>query len=92
MKRLQVFSALAICFAIASSAHCQSHDPRAEKWARSVTIYRDTYGVPHIFGKTDASCVFGLMYAQAEDNFTQLEDDYIRALGRASEIHGERNL
>src|ERR1035441_8483836 len=37
--------------------------------ARSVTIYRDTYGVPHIFGPTDASCVFGYAYAQAEENF-----------------------
>ncbi len=56
-----------------------------EALARWVTIYRDTYGVPHIYGPTDASVVFGLMYAQAEDNFAQLEDDYIRALGRAAE-------
>ena len=49
-------------------------DARAEKIARSVTIYRDTYGVPHIFGPTDASCVFGYIYAQAEDNFWQIED------------------
>src|SRR5437667_2411746 len=54
--------------------------------AKSVTIYRDTYGVPHIYGKTDASVVFGLMYAQAEDNFWQVEEDYIRALGRAAEV------
>ena len=60
--------------------------------ARSVTIYRDTYGVPHIFGATDASCVFGYAYAQAEDNFWQIEDSYLRALGRASEIYGERTL
>jgi acyl-homoserine lactone acylase PvdQ len=57
-----------------------------------VTIYRDTYGVPHIYGKTDASVVFGLMYAQAEDNFWQLEEDYIRALGRAAEVDGPRGL
>src|SRR5262245_56607203 len=60
--------------------------------AKSVTIYRDTYGVPHIFGKTDASIVFGLMYAQAEDNFWQLEQDYIRALGRAAELEGTPGL
>jgi acyl-homoserine-lactone acylase len=60
--------------------------------ARSVTIYRDTYGVPHVFGPTDASCVFGYAYAQAEDNFWQIEDSYIRALGRASEIYGEKTL
>lgn len=59
---------------------------------RSVTIYRDTYGVPHIFGATDASAVFGLAWAQAEDNFEQVEDNFIRALGRASEVHGEKAL
>src|SRR5262249_35793229 len=62
------------------------------KIARTVTIYRDAYGVPHIYAPTDAACVFGLMYAQAEDNFWQLEDDYIRALGRAAEVYGERML
>src|SRR5215470_2648382 len=64
----------------------------ASEMARQVTIYRDTYGVPHIYAPTDAACVFGLMYAQAEDNFWQLENDYIGVLGRAAEIHGERRL
>ena len=56
--------------------------------AQSVTIYRDTYGVPHIYGKTDAAVIFGLMYAQAEDNFWQLEQDYARTIGRAAELDG----
>src|ERR1039457_5501174 len=60
--------------------------------AKSVTIYRDTYGVPHIYGPTDASCVFGYAYAQAEDNFWQIEDSYIRSLGRASEVYGEKTV
>ena len=67
-------------------------DSNLKKIARSVTMYRDTYGVPHIFGPTDASCVFGYAYAQAEDNFWQIEDNYLRSLGRASEIYGERTL
>src|SRR5713101_7415637 len=66
--------------------------PAPETVARSVTIYRDTYGVPHIFGPTDASCVFAYAYAQAEDNFWQIEDSYFRSLGRASEVYGERTL
>src|SRR5580700_9231195 len=60
--------------------------------SHSVTIYRDTYGVPHIYGPTDASCVFGYAYAQAEDNFWQIEDSYMRALGRASEVYGKKTL
>src|SRR5215475_8122307 len=67
-------------------------DPKVEKLARSVTIYRDSFGVPHIFGKTDAGVVFGLMYAQCEDNFRQLETDLTRAIGRAAEIAGETGL
>lgn len=67
-------------------------DPNAEKMAREVTIYRDTYGVPHVFGKTDAATVFGFAYTQAEDNFWQIEDNYIRAIGRASEVYGEQTL
>lgn len=61
---------------------------RQERTARTVTIHRDQWGVPHIVGPTDASVVFGLAYAQAEDNFAVLEDSYIRALGRASEVYG----
>ncbi len=67
-------------------------DLTTERIRREVLIYRDTYGVPHVYGRTDASVVFGLMYAQAEDNFWQLEDDYIRKLGRAAEVYGSPRL
>ena len=63
-----------------------------QKLARDVTIYRDVYGVPHVFGRTDASTVFGFAYAQAEDNFWRVEENYINALGRASELYGEKSL
>jgi len=63
-----------------------------EKIARSVTIYRDNWGAPHVYGPTDASVIFGFIYAQAEDNFWQIEDSYIQALGRASEVYGEQSL
>jgi acyl-homoserine-lactone acylase len=89
-------SVVALLLAFASTALPADTKTRvnskSEKIARSVTIYRDTYGVPHIFGPTDASCVFGYAYAQAEDNFWQVEDSYIRALGRASEVYGERTI
>jgi penicillin amidase len=64
----------------------------ANPLARNVTIYRDTYGVPHVFGRTDASTVFGFAYAQAEDNFWRVEENFIHAMGRASEVYGERML
>lgn len=57
--------------------------------AKNVTIVRDNYGVPHIYGKTDADVVFGLMYTQCEDDFGRVEENYLDALGRLSESLGE---
>jgi acyl-homoserine-lactone acylase len=77
----------------AFTAHAATTDSaKVERLARAVTIYRDTYGVPHVFGPTDASCVFGYLYAQAEDNFWQVEDNYICSMGRAAEVYGEGKL
>src|SRR5437588_674357 len=89
-----LLAALLISLALpaAAGAKTSRSEAKAEKIARSVTIYRDSYGVPHVYGPTDVSCVFGYIYAQAEDNFWQIEDSYIRALGRASEVYGERTL
>src|SRR5437868_6090467 len=57
-----------------------------------VTIIRDTWGIPHIYGKTDADAVFGLLYAQCEDDFPRVEMNYIEKLGRIAEVKGEREL
>ena len=65
-------------------------DPAA--LAQDVTIYRDTYGVPHVFGRTDASTMFGFAYAQAEDNFWRVEQNFIYSLGRRAEVVGESGL
>jgi acyl-homoserine-lactone acylase len=63
-----------------------------EQQARRVTIIRDNWGIPHVYGKTDADAVFGLIYAQCEDDFPRVELNYIEKLGRLSEIRGERYL
>jgi acyl-homoserine-lactone acylase len=60
--------------------------------ASQVTIIRDNWGVPHIYAATDQQCAFGLMYAQCEDNFWQVEETMIRQLGRAAELYGESEL
>ena len=57
--------------------------------ARKVTISRDTWGIPHVYGKTDADAVFGVIYAQAEDDFNRVETNYLNALGRLAEAEGE---
>ncbi|HZH37379.1 MAG TPA: penicillin acylase family protein, partial [Flavisolibacter sp.] len=63
-----------------------------EQRAKQVTIIRDDWGIPHIYGKTDADAVFGLMYAQCEENFQKVESAYIEKLGRLSEVEGKDYL
>jgi acyl-homoserine lactone acylase PvdQ len=65
---------------------------RWEKQSQQVTIIRDNWGIPHIYGKTDADAVFGLLYAQCEDDFKRVEMNYIEKLGRMSEVKGESSL
>ncbi len=62
---------------------------RWQREARAVTIIRDDWGIPHIYGKTDADAVFGMIYAQAEDDFNRVETNYINAMGRLAEAEGE---
>lgn len=79
-------------FQIAAQQFTSAEISRCEKQAKQVTIYRDNYGVPHIYGKTDADAVFGLLYAQCEDDFKRVELNYIEKLGRMAEIKGENAL
>ena len=60
--------------------------------AKRVNIIRDNWGIPHIYGKSDADAVFGLLYAQCEDDFNRVEMNYIEKLGRMSEVNGEKDL
>ncbi len=79
-----------------SAAQAQPGTPteitRWQQQAQRVTITRDTWGVPHIYGKTDADVVFGLLYSQCEDDFDRVEMNYIDAIGRLAEVEGEAAL
>ena len=55
---------------------------RWQQHAENVEIIRDDFGVPHIYGESDADAVFGLLYAQCEDDFLRVERNYIWAIGR----------
>ncbi|MFK7925314.1 MAG: acylase [Bacteroidia bacterium] len=65
---------------------------RWQTHAENTTIIRDDFGVPHIYGKTDADAVFGLLYAQCEDDFHRVERNYVWAIGRLAEVEGEEAL
>ena len=85
-------SALAVVALLAGTAQAQSSDAEHARWqreARAVTIIRDDWGIAHVHGKTDADAVFGMAYAQAEDDFNRVETNYLLSLGRMAEAEGE---
>lgn len=65
---------------------------RWQKEASAVTIVRDDWGIAHIHGHTDAEAVFGMEYAQAEDDFNRVETNYLNSLGRLAEAEGEQRV
>ncbi len=79
----------AACTAPGASAPNSQDVARWQQEAQRVTIIRDDWGIPHIYGKTDADAVFGMEYAQAEDDFNRVETNYINAIGRLAEAEGE---
>ena len=81
MGRLANFCAFSLL--IATPAHATPF--RAE-------IVRDNWGIPHITGRSDADAVFGMIYAQAEDDFNRIEINYLTSLGRLAEFEGEKAL
>jgi len=87
---------LAVCLvavALAAPAGARAQDvARWERQAQNVTIIRDDWGIPHVYGKTDADAVFGLIYAQAEDDFNRVETNYLNAMGRLAEAEGESRI
>jgi acyl-homoserine lactone acylase PvdQ len=70
----------------------QTELDRWEAQAKRVEIIRDDFGVPHVYGQRDADAVFGLLYAQCEDDFRRVERNYLWALGRLAELEGEQEL
>jgi len=91
MKKLVLLAALTLSACTAQPAST----PELEAWrkrADTIRIVRDDWGVPHIYGKTDADTVFGLMYAQAEDDFNRVETNFINSQGRLAEAEGEKEI
>ncbi len=81
MRRFASFCAFSLL--LCNTAHAAPY--RAE-------IVRDDWGVPHITGSSDADAVFGMIYAQAEDDFNRIEMNYLSSLGRLAEAEGDKAL
>jgi acyl-homoserine-lactone acylase len=91
MRGMRTFSylGLVLCFASAPAAAQQGDAARWARHAQAVTITRDDWGIAHVRGRTDADAVFGMIYAQAEDDFNRVETNYLNAMGRLAEAEGE---
>jgi acyl-homoserine-lactone acylase len=80
-----------LLFSRQTAAHA-SEPADLARWqaeAQDVRIVRDDWGIAHVHGKTDADAVFGMIYAQAEDDFNRVETNYLNAMGRLAEAEGE---
>jgi acyl-homoserine-lactone acylase len=91
MKRLVLILAVG-SVSCAPQASADRNIAALEQRAANVTIIRDDWGIPHVYGKTDADAVFGVVYAQAEDDFNRVETNYINAMGRLAEAEGEGEI
>src|SRR5829696_1448968 len=86
-----VLAFLACTPQVKPSAQAAPAEPsRWRAQAARVTITRDDWGIAHVHGRTDADAVFGMVYAQAEDDFNRVETNYLTALGRLAEAEGEQ--
>ncbi|MEE9374482.1 MAG: acylase [Saprospiraceae bacterium] len=94
MHRIHLFSII-LLLSCSNDAFDHSEHAERERWQAhqsNTEIIRDDFGVPHIYGKTDADAVFGLLYSQCEDDFNRVEQNYIWAIGRLAEVEGEKAL
>ena len=83
---------LALACAVQAAAQTPVNAAAWEKQAKGITITRDDWGIAHIAGKTDADAIFGMMYAQAEDDFNRVETNFINSMGRLAEAEGEKEV
>jgi acyl-homoserine-lactone acylase len=85
-----LFAALLCIPAVAAAAGtAPSESARWQQHARHVHIIRDNWGIAHVYGKSDADAVFGMIYAQAEDDFNRIERNYLVSLGWLAQAEGE---
>jgi acyl-homoserine-lactone acylase len=93
IRRLMlILAAAGLCVSFSAQGDEKADVARCEREAQDVTIIRDDWGIAHIYGKTDADAVFGMEYAQAEDDFNRVETNYINAMGRLAEAEGESKI
>ena len=90
--RLLGTAALLSMTAFAPAYAAGAGDAGLKAIAANIQITRDTYGIAHVKGHTDADAVFGMVYAQAEDDFNRVETNYATNLGLTATFDGEKAI
>src|SRR5947209_18990540 len=86
MPRLSLLGGLLAVLAVPLLAHTPAASPQGG--AEEITLYRDDFGVPHVYAKTEEGAAYGMGYAQAEDRLEELLKQYRRAEGTMAEVFG----
>ena len=92
---MKLFFAALMCIPAVVCAAGASDAASENAWrehAQRVHIIRDNWGIAHVYGKSDADAVFGMIYAQAEDDFNRIEHNYLVSLGWLAQAEGESAL
>ena len=55
-----------------------------------IDIIRDSFGVPHIFGKTDPDVAYGLAWAHAEDDFVTIQQSLMAGKSMLAQYQGKK--
>src|SRR3984893_1581399 len=91
----KTFGLLIVVAGVLTPCRAQSMATEQTRWASeaaNVKIVRDDWGIAHVYGKTDADAVFGMIYAQAEDDFNRVETNFLNSMGRLAEAEGEGEI
>ena len=82
MKNLKIAIVFCFCFNFSFS----------QIDSRNITIARDSFGVPHIYGHTDAEAAYGLAYAHCEDDFKSIQQNLLGGKGMLGEVMGKEGV
>ncbi len=85
---------LLVCFVVLVLRGCVPRTPDRSSFIPpegkyDARILRDDFGIPHIFGKTDADAAYGLGFAECEDDATNVEDGVLLIRGRLASVRGK---
>ena len=91
---MKLLFAVLLCIpaVVGAAGSAPSENARWQQYAKQVHIIRDNWGIAHVYGKSDADAVFGMIYAQAEDDFNRIERNYLISLGWLAQAEGESAL